>query len=199
MPVCQTAFSHQIWHIVLWRQQWAFCHLLSSANSTSNCGPATNLITVAEEMGWFNSFQLNLIGPVKSNFTHLRYKLPVTFYLSLAQMKHYEQVLMITGNIWLGSIKQTHVPPDLWLCDQCESTTLNFQSRITDSYHLVRVPATTAITYAWCPQLCIKSCASMCTFRYPTKRCVAHSKNYAVSAEAAHEVTFSEPPSTKLN
>lgn len=136
MPVCQTAFSHQMWHIVLWRQQWAFCHLLSSANSTSNCGPATNLITVAEEMGWFNSFQLNLIGPVKSNFTHLRYKLPVTFYLSLAQMKHDEQVLMITGNIWLGSIKQTHVPPDLWLCDQCESTTLNFQSRITDSYHL---------------------------------------------------------------
>lgn len=53
------------------------------------------------------------MGPVKSNFTHLRYKLPVTFYLSLAQMKHDEQVLMITGNIWLGSIKQTHVPPDL--------------------------------------------------------------------------------------
>lgn len=34
----------------------------------------------------------------------------------------------------------------------------------------------------------------MCAFRYPTKRYVAHSKNYAVSAKAAHEVTFSEPP-----
>lgn len=73
--------SHWIWHIVLWWQQWAFCHLLSSANSMSNYTPATNLITVAEEIGWFNSFQLGPIGAVRSNFTHLRYELPATFHV----------------------------------------------------------------------------------------------------------------------
>lgn len=86
--------SHWIWHVVHWWQQWAFCHLLSSANSMSNYTPATNLITVAEEIAWFNSFQLVQIGPVRSNFTHLRYELPVTFYLSLPHLKHDKQVVI---------------------------------------------------------------------------------------------------------
>ena len=52
---CQPAFAAppftlNLTHSLWWRQ-WAFCHLLSSANSTSNYGPTTNLITVAEEIG----------------------------------------------------------------------------------------------------------------------------------------------------
>lgn len=95
--------SHWIWHVVHWWQQWAFCHLLSSANSMSNYTPATNLITVAEEIVWFNSFQLLLIGPVRSNFTHLRYELPVTFYLSLPHSRHDKQVVIweLKLNVWV--------------------------------------------------------------------------------------------------
>lgn len=116
LSMCQRAFGAlpltlNLTHIVLWWQQWAFCHLLSSANSMSNYTPATNLITVAEEMGWFNSFQLGLIGPVRSNLTHLRYELPVTFDLRLPLCKE-------ISRSWYDNWKLMVQFTDVW-CKNC--------------------------------------------------------------------------------
>lgn len=77
--------SHWIWHVVHWWQQWAFFifffFVISSqvpSDPMSNYTPATNLITVAEEIAWFNSFQLGLIGAVRSDIAHLGCGPPVT-------------------------------------------------------------------------------------------------------------------------
>lgn len=50
----------------------------------SNYTQDTNLITVAAEIPWFNTFQLGSTGAVRSNFTHLRYELRATLELLLA-------------------------------------------------------------------------------------------------------------------
>lgn len=97
--------SHWIWHVVHWWQQWAFCHLLSSANSMSNYTAATNLITVAEEIARFNSFQLDLIGAVRSNITHLGYRLPVTFISSEARWAGDDMITEDESLNWLTFYK----------------------------------------------------------------------------------------------
>lgn len=90
LPKCQPAFAALPFTLDLTRSPLVaamsvfFClffFVISSqvpSDPMSNYTPATNLITVAEEIAWFNSFQLGLIGAVRSDITHLGCGPPVT-------------------------------------------------------------------------------------------------------------------------
>lgn len=131
-PPCQSVsqhlvrcLSHWIWHVVHWWQQWAdfFFFVISSLvprDPMSNYTPATNLITVAEEIAWFNSFQLDLIGAVRSDITHLGRRAPITVVSFEAwwgghdMMTESESSNTVNTVLWKTTFRSAHITGILW-------------------------------------------------------------------------------------